>query len=219
MNWIDQDVPTETADELAARREDPLVTAAQARAPEAFSQLYAIYSFRLYRTITAITKNPEDTQDALEETFLRAHLRVHAFEGRSGIYSWLSRIAMNAAFMVLRKSRARPEVLFDPQPDNRFKTTYLSLRTLLPILRRPTTCVSVQRRPCARSVASIPRCLYRARQRLSATPADQKCFATHHPRSLAEFAGRDSALPAMGKSMSRKSDSQPDCCNGKAAQI
>jgi RNA polymerase sigma-70 factor, ECF subfamily len=125
MNWIDQDVLIKNADELALRREDPLVTAVQAGAPEAFAQLYAIYSPRLYRTITAITKNPEDAQDALQETFLRAHLRVHAFEGRSSIYSWLSRIAINCALMILRKRRTRPEVLFDPQPDHRRSETIL----------------------------------------------------------------------------------------------
>ena len=86
-----------SADEMDARREDPLVRAVQAEVPEAFAQLYAIYSSRLYRTITAITKNPEDAQDALQETFLRAHLRVHAFEGRSSIYSWLSRISEHSS--------------------------------------------------------------------------------------------------------------------------
>jgi RNA polymerase sigma-70 factor (ECF subfamily) len=89
--------------------------------PEAFAQLHATYSPRLYRTIIAITKNPEDAEDALQETFLRAHLRVHTFEGRSNIYSWLTRIAINSAFVILRKRRARSEVLFDPQPDDRWK--------------------------------------------------------------------------------------------------
>jgi RNA polymerase sigma-70 factor, ECF subfamily len=119
MNLIHQDVRIENANELAARPDDPLVTAVQAGVPEAFAQLYAIYSPRLYRTIAKITKNPEDAQDALQETFLRAHLRVHAFEGRSSIYSWLSRIAINCALMILRKRRTRAEVLFDPQPDHR----------------------------------------------------------------------------------------------------
>jgi RNA polymerase sigma factor (sigma-70 family) len=95
------------ADELASRREDPLVTAVQVGAPEAFAQLYAIYSPRLYRTITAITKNPEDAQDALQGTFLRAHLRVHAFEGRSSIYSWLSRIAINCPEQLIERVHRR----------------------------------------------------------------------------------------------------------------
>jgi RNA polymerase sigma-70 factor (ECF subfamily) len=132
MNWSDQDVLIDNADELASRREDPLVTAVQAGAPEAFAQLYAIYSPRLYRTITSITKNPEDAQDALQETFLRAHLRVQAFESRSSIYSWLSRIAINCALMILRKRRTRPEVLFDPQPDHRCETIFFEVEDSAP---------------------------------------------------------------------------------------
>jgi RNA polymerase sigma-70 factor (ECF subfamily) len=124
MNCVGQDLLIENADELAARRDDPLVTAVQAGVPEAFAQLHAIYSPRLYRTIITITKNPDDAQDALQETFLRAHLGVHAFESRSSIYSWLSRIAINSALMILRKRRARPEVSFNPQPDDRCETTF-----------------------------------------------------------------------------------------------
>src|ERR1700756_2403612 len=124
MNCVGEDLRIEIADGSAARRDDPLVTAVQAGVPEAFAQLHAIYSPRLYRTIIAITGNPEDAQDALQETFLRAHLRVHAFEGRSSIYSWLTRIAINSALMILRKRRIRPEVLFDPQPDGRCETTF-----------------------------------------------------------------------------------------------
>jgi RNA polymerase sigma-70 factor, ECF subfamily len=133
MNLIDRDVLIDNADELDARREDPLVRAVQAGVPEAFAQLYAIYSPRLYRTITKITKNPEDAQDVLQETFLRAHLRVQAFEGRSSIYSWLSRIAINCALMILRKRRTRPEVLFDPQPNHRgCETTFFEVKDSAP---------------------------------------------------------------------------------------
>src|ERR1700733_4427319 len=132
MNWIDQDVPVENVDELAARREDSLVTAIQAGVPEAFAQLYATYSRRLFRTIIAITKNPEDAQDALQETFLRAHLRGHAFEGRSSLYTWLSRIAINSTLMILRKRRTHPEVLFDPQPDHRCETIFFEVKDSAP---------------------------------------------------------------------------------------
>src|SRR5580693_7390065 len=129
MNSIDQGVLTITnANDFAPRCEDPLVVAVQAGVPGAFAQLYAIYSPRLYRTAFAITKNPEDAEDALQETFLRAHLKVHTFEGRSSIYSWLSRIAINSALMILRKRRARPEVLFDPQPDDRDEMIFFEPR-------------------------------------------------------------------------------------------
>lgn len=124
LNCMGRRMPIENADELVARRDDHFVTAVQRGVPEAFAQLHAIYSPRLYRTIIAITKNPEDAQDALQETFLRVHLHVHAFEGRSSIYSWLSRIAINSALMTLRKRRARPEGLFDPQSEDRFDTIF-----------------------------------------------------------------------------------------------
>ena len=110
----------------------PTRKAVQAGVPEAFAKLYAIYSPRLYKTIIAITKNPEDAQDALQETFLRAHLRVHAFEGRSSIYSWLSRIAINSALIILRKRRARPEVLFDPQADHQCETIFFEVKDSAP---------------------------------------------------------------------------------------
>ena len=68
------------------------------------------------------TRNPEDAEDALQETFLRAHLRLHTFEGRSRIYSWLTRIAINSALMILRRRRARPQTLLGSHPDPRADT-------------------------------------------------------------------------------------------------
>lgn len=101
----------------AISREGELAPTVRAESRHAFSELHASYSSRLYRTIFAITKNREDAEDALQETFLRAYMALHTFEGRSGIYAWLTRIAINSALMVLRRRRARPEIPFNPQPD------------------------------------------------------------------------------------------------------
>lgn len=103
--------------ERATSPADEIVSAVRTGSPEAFAKLYAIYSKRLYKTIIGITKSPEDAEDALQDTFLRAHLGFRTFEGRSQVYSWLTRIAINSALMVLRKRRACPEILFDPQLD------------------------------------------------------------------------------------------------------
>jgi RNA polymerase sigma-70 factor (ECF subfamily) len=94
-----------------------IVSAAQAGSCEAFSELYALYSRRLYKTIIAITRDPADAEDGLQETFLLAYSAIHTFEGRSNIYSWLTRIAINSALLILRRRRVRAEILFDPQPD------------------------------------------------------------------------------------------------------
>jgi RNA polymerase sigma-70 factor (ECF subfamily) len=99
-------------------QDSEIVSAAQAGSCEAFSEIYALYSRQLYKTIISITRDPADAEDGLQETFLRAHSAIHTFEGRSSIYSWLTRIAINSALMILRRRRARAEILFDPQPDS-----------------------------------------------------------------------------------------------------
>ena len=109
-----------------------IVSAPHADGQVAFGELHAIYSKRLYRTIVAITKNPDDAEDVLQDTFLRAYLARESFEGRSSIYSWLTRIAINSALMVLRKRRVRPEVLFDPQPDDRGESVTFEVRDSAP---------------------------------------------------------------------------------------
>jgi RNA polymerase sigma-70 factor (ECF subfamily) len=97
-------------DQIAANRDLELVAAAKAGSNAAFEELQSRYSRRLYRRIQSITRNHEDAEDALQETFLRAYLALDSFEGRSQFASWLTRIAINSALMVLRRRRVRAEV-------------------------------------------------------------------------------------------------------------
>jgi len=112
--------------------ENELVAEAKAGSPGAFAELYALYSRRLYRTIFAITKHAEDTEDALQETFMRAYLAMQTFEGRSTVYSWLTRIAINSALMVLRKRRSRGEICVDSQPDDRTEVVAFDIKDSAP---------------------------------------------------------------------------------------
>jgi RNA polymerase sigma-70 factor, ECF subfamily len=118
--------------ERGSTRVDTIVAAAQAGSPGAFAELYSIYSPRLYRTILGITKSPEDAEDALQDTFLHASLALHAFEGRASIHSWLTRIAINSALMILRKRRIRAEILFDPQPSDRTEVFCIEIKDPAP---------------------------------------------------------------------------------------
>lgn len=88
------------------------MSAAQEGSTAAFDELQARYSRSLFKTILRITRNREDAEDALQDTFLRAFVALGSFEGRSSIYSWITRIAINSALMVLRH-RARPRVSLD----------------------------------------------------------------------------------------------------------
>jgi RNA polymerase sigma-70 factor (ECF subfamily) len=121
----------QTAERVTAPLDD-LVLAAQAGSAAAFAELYSTYSRRLFQTILSITRNPNDAEEALQETFLRAYVAIKTFEGKSQIYTWLTRIAVNTALMVLRKQRVRPEVLFDSQPDDRCETISFEVRDPTP---------------------------------------------------------------------------------------
>jgi RNA polymerase sigma-70 factor (ECF subfamily) len=92
-------------------RDSEIFAAARAESITEFDQLQRLYSARLFRTILRITRNREDAEDALQDTLLRAYVSLHRFEGRSSLYSWLTRIAMNSALMILRRRRTRPEIV------------------------------------------------------------------------------------------------------------
>jgi RNA polymerase sigma-70 factor, ECF subfamily len=92
---------------------EQLVAAARSGSAAAFADLREIYAQRVYRKLLTITKNREDAEDALQDTFLRAYKALHTFEGRSSFSTWVTRIAINSALMILRKRRIGSEVSFD----------------------------------------------------------------------------------------------------------
>jgi RNA polymerase sigma-70 factor (ECF subfamily) len=112
--------------------DDEIVVAAQAGSSSAFEELHSIYSRRLYQTIFSITRNPHDAEEALQDTFLRAYRSIKTFEGKSKVYSWLTRIAINSALMVLRKRRVRSEVSFELQPEDGGETIALEVKDSAP---------------------------------------------------------------------------------------
>ena len=87
-----------------------LVAAAKEGQQAAFGELFARYSQRILRKTLRITRNREDAEDALQDSFLNALVHIGSFEGRSSFSSWLTRIAINSALMKLRKNRACPEL-------------------------------------------------------------------------------------------------------------
>jgi RNA polymerase sigma-70 factor (ECF subfamily) len=96
--------------------DEALVLAARAGCHAAFADLQKIHSRRLFNCILSITRNYEDAEDALQDTFFRAFRALPSFEGRSKFSTWLTRIAINSALMMIRRRRARPEVSSE-QPD------------------------------------------------------------------------------------------------------
>jgi len=70
-----------------------------------FAQLVEQYSPMIYRLGLKMLNNPQDAEDILQETFIKAYKHIDKFDGRSSVSTWLYRIATNEALMSLRKKR------------------------------------------------------------------------------------------------------------------
>jgi RNA polymerase sigma-70 factor (ECF subfamily) len=79
-----------------------------------FARLVEAYSAPIYRLALRMLENPQDAEDVLQETFIKAHRHLDGFDGRSKISTWLYRIAANEALMSLR--RKRPDLLPIDEP-------------------------------------------------------------------------------------------------------
>lgn len=73
----------------------------------AFSQMVAIYQERLYWHIRKILLNHEDTDDVLQNTFLKVWKNVENFREESSLFTWLYRIATNEAITFLNSTKRR----------------------------------------------------------------------------------------------------------------
>jgi RNA polymerase sigma-70 factor (ECF subfamily) len=88
--------------------------ALQAGDPEEFSRLVDTYSSKIYRLAIKMLNQQQDAEDVLQETFLKAYRGIKSFDGRSKISTWLFRIAMNEALMVIR--RKHPDTVSIDEP-------------------------------------------------------------------------------------------------------
>src|ERR1700731_1042344 len=79
----------------------------------AFEQLVKRYDRKLLRIAQHVTHNREDSQDAVQEAFLKAFQNLGQFRGDSLFSTWLIRITVNQSLMKLRKQRTIREVSLD----------------------------------------------------------------------------------------------------------
>ena len=68
-----------------------------------FARLVETYSPMIYRLGLKMLNNPQDAEDILQETFIKAYKHIAKFDGRSNVSTWLYRIATNEALMSLRR--------------------------------------------------------------------------------------------------------------------
>jgi RNA polymerase sigma-70 factor (ECF subfamily) len=79
----------------------------------AFEQLVKRYDRKLLRIAQSVTHNREDSQDAVQEAFLKAFQNLGEFREESKFSTWLIRITVNQSLMKLRKQHATREGSLD----------------------------------------------------------------------------------------------------------
>lgn len=101
-------------EERAVRDEsdEQLVRRAQQDDERAFGELVTRYESKVYSLALKMLRNPEDAEDVLQDTFLRAYRGIKSFQGNSTFSTWIYRITANSALMRLRK-RQLPTVSID----------------------------------------------------------------------------------------------------------
>jgi RNA polymerase sigma-70 factor (ECF subfamily) len=130
-----------------------LVSATKRGNTQAFDELVLRHRRRVVAVAQSITNNWEDAEDVAQESFHKAFIHLDAFQERSRFSTWLTRIAMNEALMLLRRRHGFLEVLPE-STDDRVKSGSESF-----IDRSPTPEESCWRRERTRLLTKAINCL------------------------------------------------------------
>ncbi|HEX5474384.1 MAG TPA: sigma-70 family RNA polymerase sigma factor [Vicinamibacterales bacterium] len=75
---------------------------------EAFRALVERHGRAVYGLARRMTGSPEDAEDVVQETFLRAYRQLGRFESRANFGTWLHRIAVNCSIDLIRRRQHHP---------------------------------------------------------------------------------------------------------------
>ncbi|MSR46715.1 MAG: sigma-70 family RNA polymerase sigma factor [Planctomycetes bacterium] len=84
-----------------------LVLAARQGSQDAYRTIVERYSARLYEVVLRIVKERADAEEVVQDAFFRAWRNLDRFKFDSALYTWLYRIAVNAAVDLAKKRRRR----------------------------------------------------------------------------------------------------------------
>ncbi len=90
-----------------ASTDQQLIDQCLAGRTEAFGELVERHQDRLYGTLVTMLKSPDDARDVAQDAFVLAFRRLGSFRQESAFYSWLFRIAHNAAISHHRRRRPK----------------------------------------------------------------------------------------------------------------
>ena len=141
---------------LEAAPDATLVARVQQADAVAFEVLMRRYNRRLYRTARAILKDDAAAEDAVQEAYVRAFGHIGEFRGDAQLATWLTRIVVNEALQVLRRTRREQVViLFDEPPEERSSVESLP-DSLAPATPEKTMLRTEMRRLIERKIDELP---------------------------------------------------------------
>ncbi|MEZ0542434.1 RNA polymerase sigma factor [Fibrella arboris] len=89
-----------------------LITGLQRGDPAAFRQLVETYQHRVYNTVLAIVRQPDEAEDVAQEVFIQVFESIKSFGGDGKLTAWIYRIATTKALEAYRKRHARKRFAF-----------------------------------------------------------------------------------------------------------
>jgi RNA polymerase sigma-70 factor (ECF subfamily) len=113
----DPGASTSRIPEYSRASDEELLAAARSSDGRAFAELCVRHADSIKRRIFGILRNREDTEDVLQDAICRALVHLQCFRGTCAFSTWLTRIAINSALMLMRKRRSRSETSYDQQAD------------------------------------------------------------------------------------------------------
>jgi RNA polymerase sigma-70 factor, ECF subfamily len=146
---------------MSSRPEAALVAAAKNGDEHAFETLVKRHQRRILAIAVRYTRVRYDAEDVVQQSFQKAFVYLHKFEGKSTFSTWLTRIAINEALMFRRRRRGQREISIgedsidaegtasrpeipdaDPDPETSYlqreeaRMLFAALKTLRPRLRK-----------------------------------------------------------------------------------
>jgi RNA polymerase sigma-70 factor (ECF subfamily) len=106
----------ECEESVTAVTDEELVRRSKEDDERAFGELVSRYESKVYSLALRMVRNPEDAEDVLQDTFLRAYRGIKSFQGASTFSTWIYRITANSALMRLRKKQL-PTVSIEDQDE------------------------------------------------------------------------------------------------------
>ncbi len=72
---------------------------------QAQHELYDKYVQAMYNTVLRMVKNTTDTEDIIQEVFVKVFRKLDSFQGDSTLGAWIKRITINTSLNFIRKEK------------------------------------------------------------------------------------------------------------------